>query len=292
MNTVTRVLSLSAETFVSADADGRILVWDSNSGLASRPPSLFKHKIKVSNITANSSFVYSSSDDLTMMQYKIETGESTILTPVKADFVKKHSSVLKMQATDAHLFVLHTNHSFHVLDAEDIEKVVVSKDDLGIGNISTFALDKTRNEIWFADDKGFLHVFDSATLEKISIEGELKTHYGHPAQSMAVSSAGLLAVGDTKGYVTVLSCADRTIKSYYAHHSKKVLEIAFTDSGSHIASLGFENAIFITNSEDHNDKQKIERPSGHTECRCFGLVSSEHVQVLAGGYDCGVRLYA
>ena len=48
---------------------------------------------------------------------------------------------------------------------------------------------------------------------------ELKTVYGHPAMSMAASSDGsLVAVGDTKGYVTVFDTASRSQKCYFALH--------------------------------------------------------------------------
>jgi ligand-binding sensor domain-containing protein len=124
-----------------------------------------------------------------------------------------------MIATEDKVYVLYLNKSFEVLKAEDIEAVEARSDN--VGEMSSFAVDSARNEIWMADDKGGLFVFDGSTLNKIELEKDIKTQYGHPAISMAFSN-GVLAVGDTKGYVTMVDCAAREIKSYFAHHSNKI----------------------------------------------------------------------
>mmetsp|Transcript_9265 Transcript_9265/g.15584 ORF Transcript_9265/g.15584 Transcript_9265/m.15584 type:complete len:204 (-) Transcript_9265:632-1243(-) len=102
-NTVTKVVALSESTVVSGDQDGRILVWDTKTGLASRPPKNFRHKIQVVGLAANATHVYSGSADATMMQFEICRGEESkseggevTLKPTKDAFVKKGSSILQI----------------------------------------------------------------------------------------------------------------------------------------------------------------------------------------------------
>jgi WD40 repeat protein len=97
---ITQLVVLENGCLVSGDNEGRILLWNSQSGEAERPESLFKHKIQVVGLTSNSKFVYSGSADQHMMQYAISAAENAsvghpglTLTPAKEAFVKKESSV-------------------------------------------------------------------------------------------------------------------------------------------------------------------------------------------------------
>ena len=62
-NTVTKVVTLQNGSVVSTDQDGRVLAWNLETGLATRPDSLFKHKIQVECLAANSKYVYTSGGD-------------------------------------------------------------------------------------------------------------------------------------------------------------------------------------------------------------------------------------
>jgi len=107
--------------------------------------------------------------------------------------------------------VLYTNQSFEILSSEDIEKVIVAKQDLGFGDLTAFAVCEAKNELWLSDKKGFAHIVDLATLNSIDAGKELKTIYGHPGLSMASSHNGgaFIALSDTKGYTTVFEAESR-----------------------------------------------------------------------------------
>ena len=82
---------------MTGDNDGRILSWDWQTGVASRPVGLYKHKIGISALAANSKYVYSASGDQTVMVYSMEDCAEQgglALKSVLPDFVKKHSSVV------------------------------------------------------------------------------------------------------------------------------------------------------------------------------------------------------
>ena len=53
--------------FITGDQDGRILLWDRASGLATRPVDFYKHKIQCIALTSNQDYVFSASADLTLM---------------------------------------------------------------------------------------------------------------------------------------------------------------------------------------------------------------------------------
>jgi hypothetical protein len=66
------------------------------------------------------------------------------------------------------------------------------------------------NQLWLSDENGLVKILNADTL-KVEEGDELKTVYGHPAVSMASSADGsFVAVGDTKGYVTVYDVASRS----------------------------------------------------------------------------------
>jgi WD40 repeat protein len=106
-----------------------------------------------------------------------------------------------------------------------------------VGEVVAMAL--TGNQLWVADSKGFVKILNADTLKPEEGE-EIKTVYGHPGLSMDSSIDGtLVAVGDTKGYVTIYDVASRTQKSYLALHKNKVLEVQFT-ADNRVMSIGFD----------------------------------------------------
>ena len=156
-----------------------------------------------------------------MMQFSIhhETGEESktegpYLKSMKDTIVKKKSSVSHMVATEQHVYVLYSNSSFEILNAENIEEVVKSVGNMG--DIVSFALSANKKEIWACDKKGFIQIFSSEDLSKIDAGKEIKTVYGHPGLSMGSSNDGgsMIVVGDVKGYTTVFDTASREQKFY------------------------------------------------------------------------------
>lgn len=144
---------------------------------------------------------------MNLIQYTVD--DQGNLTSV-GDLIKKHSSVLQMIATETLIYTLYTDKSIQILKAEDISQMVLETK--SVGEIVAMAL--TGNQLWVADTKGFVKILNADTLKQEEGE-ELKTVYGHPAVSMTSSSDGtLVAVGDTKGYVTIFDAASRTQKSY------------------------------------------------------------------------------
>ena len=116
---------------------------------------------------------------------------------------------------------------------------------------------------------------------------ELKTVYGHPAVSMASSTDGsLVAVGDTKGYVTVFDVASRAQKNYFALHQNKVLEIQFT-SDNRVATIGFDKLLCVGTLENQQGI-KLSCPNGAALTNSFCIFGD---CIMTAGYDCAVRKY-
>jgi WD40 repeat protein len=104
-----------------------------------------------------------------------------------------------------------------------------------------------------------IHIFDSNNVNLFSSDKEIKTCYGHPVHSMASSPDGkYIAVGDTKGYVTVLNSETREQVFYTAHHNNKMLNVEFTADSSHIVALGFDKKISLVPIEDNKSKRILE----------------------------------
>jgi WD40 repeat protein len=74
---------------------------------------------------------------------------------------------------------------------------------------------------------------------------------------MGVSRKGMLAVGDTKGYLTLIDCQSREVSSYYTHHSNKILSLAFTNDGEYLGTLGQDKVISLTNTANHSLKRQL-----------------------------------
>jgi WD40 repeat protein len=171
-----------------------------------------------------------------MMQFAVgDDGLSSF-----GELQKKHSSLVQLIATETMVYALFLDRSIQILKADDIGQVV--SENKSLGEIVCMAL--AGSLLWVADKDGAVKVLNADTLQPE--EGEaLKTVYGHPAMSMNSSSDGsLVAVGDTKGYVTVFDAATRAQKAYFAHHRNKVLEIHFTGD-NRVATLGSDMLLCI-----------------------------------------------
>jgi WD40 repeat protein len=62
-NTVTKVINCADKWLVSADQDGRLLCWNTETHEASRPSGVYKHPIQVVALAANQKYIYSGSGD-------------------------------------------------------------------------------------------------------------------------------------------------------------------------------------------------------------------------------------
>lgn len=158
------------------------------------------------------------------MQYSYDSG---VLTSKYPEIFKKSSSVIQMIASEDKLFMLYSNRSIEIAKAEDMkESLLTVKQVEGTKEIQAMALCAAKNELWVGDKDGLVYILSADTLEKV--QEPLKTVYGHPVMSMASSSDGLIAVGDTKGYVTLFEAESRAQKCYYSNHKNKVIEMEFT----------------------------------------------------------------
>ena len=81
---------------ISGDTDGRVLVWDIQTGRCTRPEGAYKYKSGVSAVACNDKFVYTSGTDMTMLSYEI-TGNlddyQFFMKSLQKEPIKKHSSV-------------------------------------------------------------------------------------------------------------------------------------------------------------------------------------------------------
>jgi WD40 repeat protein len=240
-NTITKVINFADKWLISADQDGRLLCWNPETHEATRPSGVYKHPIQVVALASNSTHAYSGSADMHMMQFSVNDSGLTSV----GELQKKHSSLVQMIATETMVYALFLDRSIQILKAEDISQMVV--ENKAAGEIVAMAL--AGSQLWVADKEGAVKVLNADTLQPE--EGEaLKTVYGHPALSMNSSSDGsLVAVGDTKGYVTIFDAATRAQKTYFALHRSKVIEIHFT-ADNRVASLGFDMLLCIGTLEN------------------------------------------
>ena len=150
---------------VTGCIDGRLMSWDMQTGLANRPVGHYKHKIGINALTCNSKYIYSAAGDQTMMVYEMkECAEQAGLTlhSVLPDFIKKHSSVISMKATDSVLYIFYNDKSIQAVKADNIEEVIkeIPKND----DAQCFAICEATNELLVGDTKGMAHLFDATTL--------------------------------------------------------------------------------------------------------------------------------
>lgn len=150
-----------------------------------------------------------------------------------------------MIATESELIIFYSDKTIEIRHADDIaecKKKSTKMVDLGAakGDAVAISLVSSKNEIWVADNKGMVNILSSETLEPLADTPELKTKYGHAAVCMTTSHDGgsLVAVGDTKGYVTVFDAETRAEKCYYALHNSRVLKIKFTADNLWLVNLG------------------------------------------------------
>lgn len=103
------------------------------------------------------------------------------------------------------VYVLYNDKKIEVLKADNVSTVLVETKPLKLksgGEVTAFTI--AGNELWVGDNKGFVYILDSATLAMSDVE--LKTVYGNPVVSVSAShNHALVAVGDSKGYLTAFS---------------------------------------------------------------------------------------
>lgn len=271
-NNVTKVVNWCDKLIISGDSDGRILSWNPNTYTASRPTGVYKLPIGIQALACNSKYVYTASADMNVMQFSIEDSGLTSACDLK----KKHSSICQMVATDTSLHALFTNGDLHTLDVDDIHTV---KQEHKVKDVVCMA--QAGDDLWLADKKGF--VFTTSMSE----DERLKSEYGHPSMSMAASADGsLLAVGDTKGYVTIFDVASKTKKAYFALHQNKILETHFT-SDNRVATIGFDKLLCVGTIETQKGI-KLSNPNGTALTNSICLFKDS---VMTAGYDCAIRRY-
>jgi WD40 repeat protein len=87
---------------------------------------------------------------------------------------------------------------------------------------------------------------------------ELKTVHGHPCLSISCSPDGKqLAVGDTKGFVTLFDTTSKAQTNYRTFHDNKVLTLQFTEDSQRLFTLGFDCEATLSSVEDPKQVLKI-----------------------------------
>lgn len=286
---------------ITGDNDGRILSWDIKTAQANRPIGLYKHKIGITALACNSKFVYSASGDMAVMVYELkeekELQSGLSLCSVLPDFVKKNSSVANFIATDEVLYAFYLDKSIQALKADNIEECLKDSgklEELGEakGEATCFALCAERGEMIIGDSKGFAHIFDATSLAP-KADAPIKTAYGHPCVSVAVSPDGKkFAVGDTKGYATVYDMETRAQICYIYGHKSKVLQCAFTPDSEWVSSFAFDQSLSLGLISNPAGSRLLQRPSGYAVAVCVSLMQDEgNNLILSAGYDCAVRIW-
>lgn len=146
-----------------------------------------------------------------------------------------------------------------LLNANDINEVVAKRASGPIGGNKAEIVEITvldsRNEIWCADNKGFVHVLNLSTLEAVETP-EIKSEYGYPGNCIGSSADGnWVSVGDTKGTVTLFEAETRTKKYYVKAHKNKSMNIKFTPDNQFMCSLGMDKIFMMYSVENEKNKR-------------------------------------
>lgn len=67
-----------------------------------------------------------------------------------------------------------------------------------------------------------------------------------------------VAVGDTKGYVSVFNAETQEQAFYTANHKNKILSMSFSTDSSQLAALGFDKIVSLVPVEDSKSKRILE----------------------------------
>ena len=82
--------------------------------------------------------------------------------------------------------------------------------------------------------------------------------HGHPCLSISCSPDGKrLAIGDTKGYVTLYDTSGMAQINYRTFHDNKVLALDFTEDSQRLLTLGFDCISTLSSVEDPKQMLKI-----------------------------------
>ena len=148
-----------------------------------------------------------------------------------ADFIAKGYSIRKIEANNTHVTVLFNDFSIEVLNANDINQVIARREKGPLGDnadMVDITVVHERSEIWCCDNKGFVHILDCVSLDLIP-NRKIKTEYENPGNCVGSSADGkYVAVGDTKGTVTLFDTDSRSKKWYVKAHKNKSMIIKFT----------------------------------------------------------------
>ena len=273
-NAIKAITIFNGSIPVTGCLDGRLLSWDTATGMANRVVGHYKHKIGVVSLTCNSKFVYSFAGDQTAMVYEMkESPEQTgmSLCSVLPDFIRKHASVLDSIATEEVVYLFYHDKSIQMLKADNIEEVLKDSGKLeGLGDAkgeaACFTVSPKRNEMLIGDDKGFAHFYDASTLTKLDVP-PIKTQHGHPIHSLAFSNDGTkFAIGDAKGYISIFDCETKAQLNYNYGHKNKVLQCYFTPNDEWVCSLSFDQILGLSLVADPKGSRKLLRPSAYAFC--------------------------
>lgn len=248
---------------VTTDTDGRILAWDPSTGLATRPLATMKHASPVQQACCNSTFVYTASVDLKLMQWSL-AGDAApgTLKPCLTGFLEKSASVMGWVCTEEKIYALYSNKAIEIMNAVNPAESIKAVGKLAVGaakgDYTGLAYVASKNELWVCDSKGFITVLDGDTLDPVHLD-QMKTCNGHPASCIVVSNDGgsMVAVGDTKGYTTILDTETKTQKAYFATSKSKVGQVVFSDDNSLIFILGIDKIMGLGNIASPSTKRKL-----------------------------------
>lgn len=130
---------------------------------------------------------------------------------------------------------------------------------------------------------------DGLTLEPIETP-EIKTEYGYPGNSIGSSDDGNhVAVGDTKGTVTLFDAEKREKKWYVKAHKNKSAQIKFTTDNEQMVTLGLDKQLVYYSVENNKNKKLFTTSGQGEETRSFDFFNHNGIQkVYVGGTSCAV----
>lgn len=144
-------------------------------------------------------------------------------TSLQTEFVKQESNVKQIVASEDFVYYLNAKQQLCRSSAKDVTSPIQTTDfdqlPADQRNVVAFALSQANNQIWVVNNQGNIFILTADEFTLVEAQKELRTSHKHAGLSMDASPDGqFIAVGDVKGYITVISTATHEQAFYTAYH--------------------------------------------------------------------------
>jgi WD40 repeat protein len=263
---------------VSASYDSTLRLWDLDSGITLRV--LQGHVGRVIGIATDDKQVWSASGDGTVRRWEIKLPSQTFLD---FDNLEPHTAAI---APDGHsVAVGFANGDLHLYSLPDTHLLWEKK-----------AHDESIERVTFSADSQFLATASADNKAKLwqAQQGELQqTFTGHHAKLTAVAfspNSKELATASEDGQVGLFTIGSSQARFIPAHEGKKVLSVAYDNTGTHLLSSGRDKrSVRLWNLAE--DPPEPLQSYSHTPAIRWATLSPDNQRLAAVGLNQLIHLY-